>query len=65
MTGGWRKLCNEELHNLNSPPNIVRMKPRRMRRACSMHRRDEKCIQSFNWKNEGERREILKWILRA
>jgi hypothetical protein len=25
MTGGWRKLHNEELHNLYSPPNIIRM----------------------------------------
>jgi hypothetical protein len=34
MTGGWRKLHNEELHNLNSSPSIIRMiKSRRMRRA--------------------------------
>jgi hypothetical protein len=25
MIGGWRKLLNEELHNLHSAPNIVRM----------------------------------------
>jgi hypothetical protein len=25
MTGGWRKLLNEELHNLSSSPNIIRM----------------------------------------
>jgi hypothetical protein len=32
VTGGWRELHNEELHNLYSPPSIVRMvKPRRMR----------------------------------
>jgi hypothetical protein len=31
MTGGWRKLHNEELHNLYSSPSIIRMiKPRRM-----------------------------------
>jgi hypothetical protein len=30
--GGWRKLHNEELHNLNSSPSIIRMiKSRRMR----------------------------------
>jgi hypothetical protein len=29
---GWRKLHNEELHNLYSSPSIIRMiKPRRMR----------------------------------
>jgi hypothetical protein len=34
VTGGWRKLHNEELHNLYSSPNIVRIiKPRRMRWA--------------------------------
>jgi hypothetical protein len=34
VIGGWRKLHNEELHNLYSSPNIIRMiKPRRMRWA--------------------------------
>jgi hypothetical protein len=34
MTGGWRKLHNEELHNLYSSPSIIRMiKSRRMRWA--------------------------------
>jgi hypothetical protein len=32
VTGGWRKLHNEELHNLYSSPSIVRIiKSRRMR----------------------------------
>jgi hypothetical protein len=32
MIGGWRKLDNEELHNLYVLPNIIRMiKSRRMR----------------------------------
>jgi hypothetical protein len=32
VTGGWRKLHNEELHNLYSSPSIIRMiKSRRMR----------------------------------
>jgi hypothetical protein len=31
-TGGWRKLHNEELHNLYSSPSIIRIiKSRRMR----------------------------------
>jgi hypothetical protein len=34
VTGGWRKLNNEELHNLYSSPSIVRMiKSRSMRLA--------------------------------
>jgi hypothetical protein len=32
VTGGWRKLHNEELHNVYSSPNIIRInKSRRMR----------------------------------
>jgi hypothetical protein len=34
VTGGWRKLHNEELHNLYCSPSIIRMiKSRRMRRT--------------------------------
>jgi hypothetical protein len=36
VIGGWRKLHNEELHNLYPSPSIIRMiKPRRMR--CAGH----------------------------
>jgi hypothetical protein len=32
VTGGWRTLHNEELHNLNSIPNItMKIKSRRIR----------------------------------
>jgi hypothetical protein len=32
MTGGWRKMHNEELHNLYSSPSKIRMiKSKRMR----------------------------------
>jgi hypothetical protein len=34
MTGGWRKLHKEELHNLYSSPSVIRIiKPRSMRGA--------------------------------
>jgi hypothetical protein len=34
ITGGWRKLHNEELHKLYSSPNIIRMiESRRMKQA--------------------------------
>jgi hypothetical protein len=41
VTGGWRKLHNEELHNLYSSPSIIRMiKSRRMRWAGHMEKRN-------------------------
>jgi hypothetical protein len=43
VTGGWRELHNEELHNLYSSPNIIRiMKSRRMRWAGHVARMGEK-----------------------
>jgi hypothetical protein len=33
VTGGWRKLHNEELHNLYSSPSIIRINSRSMRWA--------------------------------
>jgi hypothetical protein len=42
VTGDWRKLHNEELHNLYSSPNIIRMfKSRKMRRAGHVARMGE------------------------
>jgi hypothetical protein len=41
--GGWRKLHNEELHNLCSSPSIIRIiKSRRMRWASNVARMGEK-----------------------
>jgi hypothetical protein len=43
VTGGWRKLHNEELHNLYSLPSIIRIiKSRRMRLVGHVARMREK-----------------------
>jgi hypothetical protein len=43
VTGGWRTLHNEELHNLYFSPSIIRMiKSKRMRRAGHVARMGEK-----------------------
>jgi hypothetical protein len=42
ITGDWRKLHNEELHNLCSSPSIIRIKSRRMRWAGHVARMGEK-----------------------
>jgi hypothetical protein len=43
VTGEWRKLHNEELHDLYSSPSIIRIiKPRRMRWAGHVARMGEK-----------------------
>jgi hypothetical protein len=75
VTGGWRKLHNEELHNLYSSPNIIRMiKSRRMRWAVKIARmvtkrnpyrilvgKPKRKIPLGNLDIGG--RVILKWIL--
>jgi hypothetical protein len=76
VTGEWRKLHNEELNDLYSSPNIVRMiKSRRIRWAGHVARMGstEACVE-FWWGNLRERdnwgdpgvdgRIILGWIFR-
>jgi hypothetical protein len=72
----WRRLHNEELHNLYASPNVIRvikLGRTRWAGACSTHGMDEKCIQNSGRKNlEGrdhaedlgiDERIILDWIL--
>jgi hypothetical protein len=55
VTGGWRKLHNEELHNLYSSPSIIRMiKSRRMRWAGIVARMVEK-KNAYRWGSQEER----------
>jgi hypothetical protein len=43
VTGGWRKLHNEELHNLYSSPSVIRIiKLRKMRWVAHVARMGEK-----------------------
>jgi hypothetical protein len=47
VTGGLRKLHNEEIHNLYSSPSIIRVMKSRvdeMGRACITNGGDEECI---------------------
>ena len=48
VTVEWRRLHNEELHDLNSPPNVIRMmKSRTIKWAVTVTQRQEICIQDF------------------
>jgi hypothetical protein len=58
VAGGWRKLHNEELHNLYSSPSIIRMiKYRRMRCAGNVARMGDKrnAYRILMGKPEGKR----------
>jgi hypothetical protein len=59
VAGSWRRL-HEELRNLYTSPNIVRVtRSRRMRRMGHMaHMRDEKCIQNFLSENLKDRQHV-------
>jgi hypothetical protein len=67
VTGGWRKLHNEKLHNLYSSPSIIRMiKPRRVRWAGHVARTESKnAYRILVGKPEGKRslgRPRCRWV---
>jgi hypothetical protein len=68
VTGDWRKLHNEELHNLYSSPSIIRViKSRRMKWAGHVTRMGEKrnACRILVGKPEGKRplgRPRLRWV---
>jgi hypothetical protein len=50
VTGEWRKLPNQELHNLYSSPNIFKayqVKENEVGRTCDTHGRRQKDVQGF------------------
>jgi hypothetical protein len=50
VTGGWRKLHSEELHNLYSSPNTIRMlKSRKMRRTGHVARMGRRGMHIGYW----------------
>jgi hypothetical protein len=56
--GSWRKLHNDELHDLYSSPNIVsvfKIKEDGVDGTCGVHGGGEKYLQSFGW--EARRKE--------
>jgi hypothetical protein len=58
VTGGWRKLHNEELHNLHSSPSIIRMiKSRKIRWTghCSTNGAKRNAYRILMGKPEGKR----------
>jgi hypothetical protein len=67
VTGGWRKLHNEELHNLYSLPSIINMivKEDEMGRACSTNGERRNVYRILVGKPEGRRslgRPARRWV---
>jgi hypothetical protein len=58
VTGGWRKLHNEELHNLYSSTSVIRMvKSRRMRWAGHVSRMGRSGTHIGHWSESQKEKE--------
>jgi hypothetical protein len=57
VTGAWRKLHNEELHNFYTSPSIIKMiKSRRMRWVGYVARRSRRGMhKGYWWESQKER----------
>ena len=57
VTGGWRKIHSEELHNWYSSPSIIRIiKLRRKRRAGNVAQMERRGMHvGYWWKSQKER----------
>jgi hypothetical protein len=63
LMGEWRKLHNEELHNLYSSPDIIRqVKANEVGWVCGPHGRGEKSVKGFGGK--AQRKETI-WKTKA
>jgi hypothetical protein len=63
VTGEWRKLHSEELHNLYSSPDIIRqVKKNKVGEACGTHGTGEKSVQGFGGKAQ---RKETTWKTKA
>jgi hypothetical protein len=65
VTGGWRKLHNEELHNFYSSPSKNEVKEDEMGRACNTHGKTRNAYMRLVEKPEGKRplgRSRHRWL---
>jgi hypothetical protein len=69
VTGGWRKLHNEEIHNLYSSPRIIRMTKSRIRWARHVARMGRRGTNIGYWresqkeKDHWEDQDVGGWII--